>query len=296
VTGAAGLALFSKTELADQISTAGWFDISLAEWSLHKSLFEKKITNLDFPGISKKQFGINVVEYVNTFFKDKAENIPYLNQLMQRCTDNGVKNHMIMVDGEGELASPVVAERKKAVVNHFKWVNAAKYLGCSTIRVNAFGKGNADDVRKAAIDGIGRLGDYAATESINVIVENHGGYSSDAQWMAGVLKEINRQNVGMLPDLGNFCIRMEEGDGKCAEEYDKYKGVAELMQYAKGVSAKTFDFDEKGNCVETDYNKMMKIIKNSGFRGYIGIEYAGENLSEEEGIRKTKALLERYRR
>ncbi len=216
--------------------------------------------------------------------------------MLQRCKDNGVSNHLIMCDGEGGLGDTDDKKRNQAVENHYKWVDAAKFLGCSTIRVNAFGTGSREDVQKAAVDGLGKLGEYGEKVGINIIVENHGGYSSDGQWLAGVMKEINKPNVGTLPDFGNFCIRRDgKGlwDGNCVEEYDRYIGVQEMMPFAKGVSAKTYDFDEQGNCVETDYNKMLKIVKDAGFRGYIGIEYEGEKLSEEEGIKKTKALLER---
>lgn len=272
-------------------SAAPFFEISLAEWSLHKTLQANKMTNLDFPVVAKQQYGISVVEYVNQFFKDKAKDTAYLNDLLKRCKDNGVTNHLIMIDGEGGLGELDDAKRTLAVENHYKWVDAAKYLGCRTIRVNAYGEGSADEVQKAAIDGLSRLGEYASKEGINVIVENHGGYSSNGEWLASVMKQINKPNVGILPDFGNFCIKRE--GGKCTEEYDRYKGVAEMMPYAKGASAKTMDFDAAGNCVETDYPRMLKIIKDSGFTGYIGIEYEGEKLSEEEGIRKTKALLER---
>ncbi len=268
-----------------------FFEISLAQWSLHKALFSKKIDNLDFPAITKKEFGINVVEYVNQFFKDKANDTKYLNELMKRVNDNGVKNHLIMVDGEGGLAELDDAKRKQSVENHYKWVDAAKYLGCSTIRVNSFGTGSAEDVQKAAIDGLGRLGEYGEKEGINIIVENHGSYSSNGQWLAGVMKNVNKKNVGTLPDFGNFCIK--RANGKCVEEYDRYKGVEELMPYAKGASAKTYDFDAEGYCIETDYKKVMEIIKKTGFSGYIGIEYEGSSLDEYEGIRKTKTLLER---
>ncbi len=268
-----------------------FFEISLAQWSLHKALFSKKIDNLDFPAVTKKEFGINVVEYVNQFFKDKANDTNYLNELMKRVNDNGVKNHLIMIDGEGGLAEPDDAKRKQSVENHYKWVDAAKYLGCTTIRVNSFGTGSAEDVQKAAIDGLGRLGEYGEKAGINIIVENHGGYSSNGQWLAAVMKGVNKKNVGTLPDFGNFCIKRD--GGKCVEEYDRYKGVAELMPYAKGASAKTYDFDAQGNCIETDYKKVMAIIKKAGFKGYIGIEYEGSSLDEYEGIKKTKALLER---
>lgn len=290
---AAGTGFFSSLPFhSDAFTTKkAFFEISLAEWSLHKTLFSKKITNLDFPGIAKKEFGINVIEYVNQFFKDKANDTSYLNELLKRCKDNGVRNHLIMIDGEGGLADLDEAKRIKTVENHYKWVDAAKYLGCATIRVNSYGEGSADDVQKAAIDGLGRLGEYGEKAGINIIVENHGGYSSNGLWLAGVMKGVNKKNVGTLPDFGNFCIK--RGNGTCEEEYDRYKGVGELMPFAKGASAKTYDFDEQGNCIETDYYKMMKIVKDSGFKGYVGIEYEGSKIDEYDGIRKTKALLEK---
>lgn len=292
---AAGFA-FSADAFSSESMKKNFFEISLAEWSLHKAIFANKMTNLDFPVMAKQQFGISVVEYVNQFFKDKAKDTTYLNELLKRCKDNGVKNHLIMIDGEGGLGETDTAKRNQAVENHYKWVDAAKYLGCATIRVNAYGTGSADEVKKAAIDGLSKLGDYAAKTGINVIVENHGSYSSDGQWLSSVMKTINKKNVGTLPDFGNFCIKRGTGDlyqGKCVEEYDRYKGVKEMMPFSKGVSAKTYDFDADGNCIETDYYKMMKIVKDSGFKGYVGIEYEGSNASEEEGIRKTKTLLEK---
>ena len=269
-----------------------FFTISLAEWSLHKALFAKQMTNLDFPVMARQKFDIGVVEYVNQFFKDKAEDKTYLNELLQRCKDNGVINHLIMVDGEGGMGDLDDKKRQKAVENHYRWVNCAKYLGCKTIRVNAYGEGSAEDVQKAAIDGLSRLGEYAAKENINVIVENHGGYSSNGQWLSTVMQKVNMKNVGTLPDFGNFCLKRDK-DYKCLEEYDRYKGTEELIKYAKGASAKTYNFDAEGNCVETDYYRILKIIHDSGFKGYIGIEYEGDQLSEEEGVKKTKALLEK---
>src|SRR5215218_1004029 len=176
----------------------GFFEISLAEWSLHKALFANKMTNLDFPVMAKQQFGISAVEYVNQFFKDKAKDTAYLNELLKRCKDNGITNHLIMIDGEGGLGELDTAKRTQAVENHYKWVEAAKYLGCRTIRVNAFGEGSADDVHKAAVDALNRLGEYAAKEAINVIVENHGGYSSNGEWISTLMKRINKPNVGLL--------------------------------------------------------------------------------------------------
>lgn len=270
-----------------------WFDISLAEWSLHKALFAKKITNLDFPGIARKEFDISIVEYVNQFFKDKAQDKTYLNDLLTRCKDNGISNHLIMIDGEGDMASPDAAKRAQAIENHHKWVECAKYLGCKTIRVNAAGQGTDEEMAKAAVESLGKLGEFAKTMNINIIVENHGGPSSNGKWLSGVMKQVNMKNVGTLPDFGNFCIKRGEGH-TCLEEYDRYQGVKELMPYTRGgVSTKFYDFDANGNCVETDYNRMLKIVKDSGFKGIAGIEYEGDKLDEYDGIRKSKALLER---
>ncbi len=269
------------SELFAEAIKKPFFEISLAEWSLHKALFGKRLTNLDFPAKAKNDFGISTVEYVNQFFKDKANDTAYLNDLLGRCKDLGVKNHLIMCDGEGDLGDGDEAKRTKAVENHYKWVEAAKFLGCKTIRVNAAGQGTAEEVGKRAADGLRRLSEFAAKTNINVIVENHGGHSSNGAWLSGVMKSVGMKNCGTLPDFGNF------------HEYDRYQGTQELMPFAKGVSAKTFDFDAQGNCVETDYPRILKIVKASGFKGYVGIEYEGNSLSEEEGIRKTKALLER---
>ena len=278
------------------IAPAPLFEISLAQWSLNKQLFAKELDNLDFPAVAKNTYGIGIVEYVNQFFKDKAQDEKYLAELLKRCNDNGIKNHLIMCDGEGGLGELDDAKRLQAVENHYKWVDAAKYLGCATIRVNAFGEGSAEDVQKAAIDGLGKLGEYGEKAGINIIVENHGGYTSNGQWMVGLMKGVNKPNVGTLPDFGNFCIRRDGNnpwEGKCVDEYDRYKGTEEMMPFAKGVSAKTHDFDEQGNCVETDYSKILKIVKDAGFSGYIGIEYEGSTIPADEGIKKTKALLER---
>ncbi|WP_221391910.1 sugar phosphate isomerase/epimerase [Dyadobacter sp. NIV53] len=292
--GATALAATTLTDLlAESAAKKLWFDISLAEWSLHKELFAKKITNMDFPELAKKEFGISIVEYVNQFFKDKAEDKTYLNELLKRCKDNGITNNLIMIDGEGGLGELDAAVRNKAVENHYKWVECAKYLGCKTIRVNAYGKGTNEEIAKAAVEGLGKLGEFAKKTGINVIVENHGGSSSNGQWLSGVMKEVNMKNVGTLPDFGNFCIKRKSGSSECEESYDRYQGTKELMPFAKGVSAKTYDFDEKGNCIETDYTKILKIVKDSGFKGIAGIEYEGSKLSEYDGIKATKALLER---
>jgi sugar phosphate isomerase/epimerase len=294
--GIAGLSILSADAFAFETPKKLFFKMSLAQWSLHKSLFSKKIDTLDFPALARKTYGIDTVEYVNQFFQDKATDKQYLSQLLTRSKDNGIKNNLIMIDAEGDLCDPDSKKRNQAVENHHKWVDAARFLGCKAVRVNAFGTGSKEDVQLAGIDGLGKLGEYAEKAGILLLAENHGGYSSDAAWLAEIIKKVNNKHVGTLPDFTNFCIRREgtnPWEGECIEAYDPYKGVQELMPYAKGISAKTFEFDDQGNCVETDYPKMLKIIKDAGYKGYISIEYEGDTLSEEEGILKTKALLER---
>lgn len=266
-----------------------FFDISLAQWSLHQSLFDGKIDNLDFPATAKNEFGINAVEYVNQFFKDKAEDTDYLDELNSRCDDLGVDQVLIMIDGEGGLAISDEEERLQAVENHYKWVEAAQYLGCHSIRVNAYGNSTPEEQKNAAVDSLGRLATFAKDYDINVIVENHGGYSSNGEWLADVMQQVDMENCGTLPDFGNFCIDQE--DGACVEEYDRYKGTEELMPFAHGVSAKTYAFNEEGEETTIDYRKMLKIVKDAGFNSYIGIEYEGSELSEFEGIKASKELL-----
>lgn len=262
------------------------FKISLAQWSLNKTLFAKKLDNLDFAKTARVEFGIEAVEYVNQFFMDKAQDKSYLTEMKKRAKDHGVRSVLIMCDREGNLGDADSAKRKQSVENHKKWVEAAKFLGCHSIRVNAYGTGTYDEHLKQAADGLRQLTEFAAPFKINVIVENHGGNSSNGQWLASVMKSVNHPRCGTLPDFGNF--RLAQG-----QEYDRYKGVQEMMPFAKGVSAKATGFDEQGNCIETDYRQMMKIVLDAGYRGYVGIEYSGGKLSEIDGIRATKKLLEK---
>lgn len=264
------------------------FRISLAEWSLHRSLFAGEIDHLDFAGFAKKNFKIDAVEYVNQFFMDKAEDKSYLTDMKKRCDDLGVKSLLIMCDNEGRIGDPEATLRRLAVENHVKWLRAAQFLGCHSIRVNAFSQGTYEEQQKLVADGLFQLCQYADNYQVNVLVENHGGLSSNGKWLVGVLKMVDHIRVGSLPDFGNFRLSQDEW-------YDRYLGVAELMPFAKGVSAKTGEFDAYGNDIRTDYRRMLQIVVDAGYRGYIGIESSGSQLSEMEAIQKTKELLERTR-
>jgi sugar phosphate isomerase/epimerase len=300
IVGASVLALQSSFTPASGNTD---IQLSLAQWSLHRALETGKLDHLDFPAKAKNDFGIGVVEYVNGFFggkqmgfKKAGKNTTYLKELLKRSQDVGVMNHLIMVDNEGHLALPKDKERLKAVDDHKKWVEAAKLLGCQTVRVNLHGEGETSAKKVASIDSLSRLGDFAKTMNINVVVENHGSDSSKGNWLADVMRQVNRPNVGTLPDFGNFCITHPWGNTQdpCQDAYDRYKGVEELLPFAKGVSAKTYDFDEHGEQPLMDYKRLIGLVKVANFKGYIGIEFEGYNQSEEEGIRKTKALLEKY--
>ncbi|MFN0111260.1 MAG: sugar phosphate isomerase/epimerase family protein [Blastocatellia bacterium] len=284
-SAAAGIALAAGETLANAAAKQV-FKISLAEWSLHKALFKKDLDNLDFAKTAKQDFGISAIEFVNQFFKDKAKDMNYLRELNKRAKDYGVEHRLIMCDGEGALGDPDAAKRTQAVENHYRWVEAAKFLGCKIIRVNAQSKGSYEEQQKLAADGLRRLSEFGAKHKIYVVVENHGGLSSNGAWLSGVMKMVGHPYCGTLPDFGNFRVSQ-------TEMYDRYKGVTELMPFAKAVSAKTHNFDERGEETETDYRKMMKIVLDAGYRGFVGIEYEGDKMSEADGIKATKKLLER---
>lgn len=264
------------------------YEISLAEWSLHRTLQKGELDNRDFPKVAKEEFGIDGVEWVNQFFKDRAKDQAYLGELKKRTGDLGVTNVLIMIDGEGALGDVDEAKRTQAVENHYKWVEAAKFLGCHSIRVNAQSGSDFTETIPLAADGLRRLCEFADPHDINVIVENHGGLSSNGAWLASVMEVCGHPRVGTLPDFGNFRI----GDGK---EYDRYKGVMQLMPYAKAVSAKSHDFGPNGEETHTDYQRMMGIVTGWGYHGFVGIEYEGSGLPEKEGIFATKKLLETVR-
>jgi len=265
-----------------------FFKLSLAQWSLHKALFDKKMDNLDFAAKSRA-FGCEGIEYVNAFFKDKAKDMAYLKEMNKRAENEGQQNVLIMIDGEGDLADANTENRLKGIENHFKWVEAAHFLGCHAIRVNLRGGKEMSEAANASVDSLTKLSDFAKGSGISVLVENHGGFSSNGVWMTDVFSRIKNENCGTLPDFGNFCITRK--DNNCIEEYDKYKGMEQLLPFAKAMSAKSNVFDDQGNERNIDYYKIMKMVKDSGYRGFVGIEYEGNEVSEEKGIELTRDLL-----
>jgi L-ribulose-5-phosphate 3-epimerase len=281
---AAGSLLGRTAHAAPQVPP---YRISLAQWSLHRAFFGGERDPLDFAKISQDEFGIDGVEYVNQFYKDKVTDAKYVSQLKSRAADHGVKSLLIMCDGEGRLGDPDETASKQAVDNHRKWLDMAEELGCHAIRVNAASEGSPEEQTERAADGLARLTEIAEQQQLSVIVENHGGLSSDAEWLAGIMRMVNHPHCGTLPDFGNFRISPTEW-------FDRYEGVELLMPFAHAVSAKSHFFAD-GREVFTDYQRMMKIVTDAGYHGYVGIEYEGTQLDEPAGILATKKLLEDVR-
>lgn len=275
-------------------------EFSLAQWSFHRAFKEEGVDPMDFPKMAK-ELGFTGVEYVNHIYTDgmsdkkKEKMIPEIAlELKKQSELHDIKNVLIMIDGEGDLAHSKKGKRDKAIEKHMRWVNAAVVMGCSSIRVNLtpFKKTSNEEWHQNSVEGLGRLAKLAAEKNINVIVENHGGKSSDGKKLAAVISEINLSNCGTLPDFGNFCIDGSPNPrNECTRFYDRYVGTKELMPFAKGVSAKSYDFDKEGNETSIDYMKMLQIVKDAGYSGFIGVEYEGDRLSEEEGVIATKKLL-----
>ncbi|MEM1340410.1 MAG: sugar phosphate isomerase/epimerase family protein [Bacteroidota bacterium] len=278
-----------------------YFKLSLAQWSINKMVRNDSVDPYTFAE-KASNWGFDGLEYVSGLYYPELKKENFSEEAMQHFIEKsnaeaekyGLKNLLIMVDGQGNLAAADENERNEAVENHHKWVDAAAAMGCHAIRVNLNGSREKEEWMNASVDGLSKLAGYAKEKNINIIVENHGGPSSNAAWLADVMKQVNMDNCGTLPDFGNFCIKREDGsyyESKCLEEYDKYQGVKELMPYAKAVSAKSYAFDENGNESRIDYAKMLQIVKEAGYTGYIGVEYEGVELSEEEGIKATRELL-----
>ncbi|MBG50148.1 MAG: xylose isomerase [Pseudozobellia sp.] len=279
-------------------AAAPFFKLSLAQWSIHKMIREDKVDPYTFAE-KAKNWGFTGLEYVSQLYNPELEEAGYSEEAMAAFVEKsnaeaekyGLENVLIMIDGQGNLAVSDENERNETIEKHKKWVDAAAAMGCHAVRVNLNGSNDPDEWIQNSVDGLTKLSTYAKTKNINVLVENHGGLSSNGALHAEVMKKVDMDNCGTLPDFGNFCIKRKEGTWDCEEMYDIYKGVEELMPYAKAVSAKSHNFDEDGNETEIDYAKMLKIVKDHGYTGFIGVEYEGSELDEEAGILATKELL-----
>ena len=268
--------------------------ISLAQWSLNKAIKSGELSPLDFAK-KARSFDIDAIEYVSGLYTNHTDTLKKISmqklskELLKRSDDYGIDNVLIMIDSQGSLASSNKKERLKAIDNHKKWIDFSYEIGCETMRVNLSGETKLGRWTENSIKSLTELSDY--NKNINVVVENHGGLSSNGKYLSNVMSKVNIDNCGTLPDFGNFCI--DGSPRACNEWYDIYKGVEELMPYAHAVSAKSYDFDDSGNETKIDYSKMIDIVKKAGYKGYIGIEYEGSRMSEDDGIIATKKLLEK---
>ena len=269
--------------------------ISLAQWSLNRAFFAGELNPEHFASIAAEDYQIKAIEYVSAFYADKGKDTAFWRKMRKYADDSGVESLLIMVDDEGELGARNDGKRTIAVENHYKWIEAVKILGGHSIRVNAFGKGSQKQLKAALVEGLGQLAEFGQSMEINVLVENHGLHTSDAGYMVSIIKEVDNPYLGTLPDFGNWCLSNEWGSiqNPCDKRYDPYRGVSEMIPFARGVSAKSYEFDDLGEETRINYQQMLRIVKRAGYKGYIGIEYEGKHLSEPEGIRATKSLIEK---
>ncbi len=281
----ASAAVSSLASSSASAASAEPLAITLAQWSLHRTIFSGELDPLDFPRAARAA-GIGGIEFVNQFYQRYRPSTEWIGALRRQADAEGVRCHLIMCDGEGELGDPDPKARRDAVEAHRAWIDIARELGCHSIRVNAMSRGTPEEQIGHLVDGLGALADRAAGQGLRVVVENHGAQSSDGVWLAKVLRTTGRANLGALPDFGNF--RMSE-----TKWADRYAGVAALTPLAFAMSAKSFDFDRDGNETTIDYPRMMQIVRAGGYTGAIGIEYEGRRLAESDGILRTKRLLER---
>jgi L-ribulose-5-phosphate 3-epimerase len=299
-------------EEAHALSETAPFLISLAQWSLHRrilgpalpllrGLYEAHIASrfgppdsfrgdldpLDFPVVARREFGIGAVEYIGYFYATRVRNTDYLRELKTRAEGEGVRSLVVACGAEGAIGDPDTKKRRDVVQRHLKWLDMAAYLGCHSVSVRVASAGAADEQASLVADGLRDLADWSASHGLNVLIENHYGLSSDGAWLAETFKLVDRPNVGVSPDWGNF---------EPADADRLYTSVAEMMPYARAVTAKCYDFDPRGNETTLDFPRLVRIATEAKYRGHLGIEYEGERLSEADGILACKALLERIQK
>ena len=300
VTSLSSGIILSNGYSCSNINNVDKYGISLAQWSLHKMIkIDKTLNPIDFAQKSK-ELGFDAIEYVSTLYRPILEKLSIkemTKELINKSKEHDVKNLLIVVDDEGNLSSSNLSEIKEAIDKHKRWIEMASKLECHSVRVNLEGEDQLDKWKDNSIKGLSLLSEFASNYNVNIIVENHGGNSSIGKELAEVIKNVNLDNCGTLPDFGNFCIKRKNGslyDGPCDIEYDKYEGMKDLMPYAKAVSAKSYDFDPFGNETTIDFKKMIDIVDEFNYNGYLGIEYEGNNHSESDGIELTKKLIQKY--
>ena len=292
--------LYSQNQKKSSAQEEPFFKLSLAQWSFHRSIKYNNLSPYEFARLAS-ELGFEGLEYVSTLYPDVMKNddkTSAMNAFIEKnnflAAQYKMKNILIMVDEEGDLSTSDKNERLEAIENHKLWIEAANKMGCGAIRLNLHGEEDEELWIKNSIASLEILSEFAKPLNVNIIVENHGGNSSNASLLMRVINQVNFDNCGTLPDFGNFCLSKNWGslkENKCDNVYDPYTGVSEMMPAAFGVSAKAYDFDANGNETILNYKKLLSIVKKAGYNGFIGVEYEGDHLSEEEGIIATRKLI-----
>ncbi len=258
-----------------------WLKLAVQQYSFNRQLKSGELAMIDYPGTVVEGTGIKALEYFNGHMEEKAGDTGFFEAVRERCDDLGAANTMMLCRGKDALDSSDPSVRSAAIEGYRPWLEATKILGGQYIRVDVRSDGDPDEQKKHAADGLTALCEVAGNEfDMGIVVENHGGHSGNGKWVADLMKTVGLENCGTLPDFQNF------------KEYDPYLGIEEMMPWAKIVCAKSKEFDEAGNEVNVDYRRMLKIVKDSGFTGYIGIEFEGHGVDPIAGINLTKNLIE----
>ena len=277
--GSGALALNPSVLFADDQEP--WLKFAVQQYSFNRQLKSGELDMLDYPKTVVEGTGIKALEYFNGHMEEKASDTAFFKEIRKRTDDLGAVNTMILCRSKSALDSPDAAERSASVESYKPWLEAMKILGGLCIRVDVRSPGDAEEQKQHAVAGLQKLTEVADKEfELDIVVENHGNHSSNGAWVADVMKKVGLENCGTLPDFQNFT------------DYDPYQGVKEMMPWAKIVCAKSKKFDESGNEVNVDYRRMLKIVKDSGFKGYIGIEFEGHDVDPVSGINATKKLIE----
>ena len=277
-TGALAMALNSSLTGKEK-KTVDRFHIGIQEYTFNRWLKSGKLNHLDYPALVKKELGISYVEYWNRPFDGKHTDPAYVGELAKCTRNEGIQNVLILVDEKHELDHADKLERDKSIDLHKAWIDCAEQLGCLAIRVNCRMGGDPKDNLNRAVDGVGRLCEYAKDTSVKVVIEPHGRNSQDPDWLVSVMNALNHSHAGLLPDFNNF--------GK----YDRYDAVKKTLPFAPAVCAKALKFDKEGNESNTDFERMLKIVHDSEYSGVISIEFEGHDIDPITGSRMTKELI-----
>jgi len=270
------------------------FKVSIAPWSLTRKPYGENdpdgIHFLDYPLVAR-ELGFEAIEHDNLHYPGDLPNDKHLAKMKQRTEEAGVTNTLILCGALGDIADSRKSRRKKANFNYERWIEAAQFLGCHQVRVVCSDHIDIDwdEKMKLTVEAVSKLADFAQGHSIELLIENHNGYTSNPNWLVEMIQKVNRPNCGILGDFTEW--RIEQNPDVLYP--DPYKGYEILAPYVKSVGAKSTTFDVLGNELVTDYPRMFEILNKVGYQGYIAVEYFGNDLPRRKGTTMTKELVER---